>query len=102
EHAANVLAAQVPPEANIIFGAAFDPSLDGKIRVSVVATGMDGAAIAAIEPHRTLSPRTEQLIAPKTMDYAPEYSAPVAQAEPDYVEPAPVAAQLDLDELPLA
>src|SRR5690606_17589111 len=41
---------QVDPEANIIFGAAFDPTLDGMIRVSVVATGMDGESIAAIEP----------------------------------------------------
>jgi len=50
DEAANAIAEQVDPEANIIFGAAFDPSLDGMIRVSVVATGMDGASIAAIEP----------------------------------------------------
>ena len=50
DEAANAISEQVDPEANIIFGAAFDPSLDGMIRVSVVATGMDGASIAAIEP----------------------------------------------------
>src|SRR5712675_2756680 len=50
DEAANAISAQVDPEANIIFGAAFDPTLDGMIRVSVVATGMDGASIAAIEP----------------------------------------------------
>jgi len=50
DEAANAISDQVDPEANIIFGAAFDPSLDGKIRVSVVATGMDGQSIAAIEP----------------------------------------------------
>src|SRR6201999_775307 len=50
DEAANAISEQVDPEANIIFGAAFDPSLDGVLRVSVVATGMDGAAIAAIEP----------------------------------------------------
>jgi cell division protein FtsZ len=50
DEAANAIAEQVDPEANIIFGAAFDPTLDGMIRVSVVATGMDGASIAAIEP----------------------------------------------------
>ena len=42
DEAANAISEQVDPEANIIFGAAFDPSLDGMIRVSVVATGMDG------------------------------------------------------------
>src|SRR5271157_3218306 len=49
DEAANAISGQVDPEANIIFGSAFDPSLDGMVRVSVVATGMDGASIAAIE-----------------------------------------------------
>src|SRR5215217_5240105 len=53
DEAANAITDQVDPEANVIFGAAFDPALEGCIRVSVVATGMDGASIAAIEPQRT-------------------------------------------------
>jgi len=52
DEAANAISGQVDPEANIIFGAAFDPSLAGVVRVSVVATGMDGASIAAIEHHQ--------------------------------------------------
>ena len=48
DEAANAISDQVDPEANIIFGAAFDPALEGKIRVSVVATGMDGARHAAV------------------------------------------------------
>jgi len=51
DEAANAISGQVDPEANIIFGAAFDPALEGVVRVSVVATGMDGASIAAIEPN---------------------------------------------------
>src|SRR5918998_127879 len=53
DEAANAISAEVDQEANIIFGAAFDPTLEGKVRVSVVATGMDGASIAAIEPKPT-------------------------------------------------
>ena len=34
-------------DANIIWGSAFNPELDGKIRVSVVATGIEGAGEAA-------------------------------------------------------
>jgi cell division protein FtsZ len=49
DEAANAISAEVDPEANIIFGAAFDPSLDGQIRVSVVATGMDGSSMVAQE-----------------------------------------------------
>jgi cell division protein FtsZ len=55
DEAANAIANQVDADANIIFGAAFDPSLDGKIRVSVVATGMDDAVIQKIEPTRAQS-----------------------------------------------
>jgi cell division protein FtsZ len=50
DEAANAITAEVDPEANIIFGAAFDPSLEGKIRVSVVATGMEGLAASLASP----------------------------------------------------
>jgi cell division protein FtsZ len=67
DEAANAISEQVDPEANIIFGAAFDPTLDGKVRVSVVATGMDGASIAAIEPKIQRRPLTaEPLLSPVT------------------------------------
>src|SRR5512147_2781318 len=45
--AANKIRAEVDPDAFIIFGSTFDDSLEGKIRVSVVATGMDAAASVA-------------------------------------------------------
>ena len=44
DEAANVISSEVDPDANIIFGAAFDDSLQGVSRGSVVATGMDGSA----------------------------------------------------------
>src|SRR5271163_3610791 len=64
DEAANAISGQVDPEANIIFGAAFDPTLQGMVRVSVVATGMDGVAIAAIEPKpaRATSPAAKPLM----------------------------------------
>jgi cell division protein FtsZ len=56
DEAANTISAEVDPEANIIFGAAFDPTLEGRIRVSVVATGMDTLAIQKIEPKAVTTP----------------------------------------------
>lgn len=50
DEAANAISAEVDGDANIIFGAAFDPALEGKIRVSVVATGMDEGEVRRIEP----------------------------------------------------
>ena len=39
--AANRIREEVDPDANIIFGSTFDNSLQGRMRVSVVATGID-------------------------------------------------------------
>jgi cell division protein FtsZ len=44
DEAANRVRSEVDPDAFIIFGSTFDDNLQGKIRVSVVATGMDSAA----------------------------------------------------------
>ncbi|MCP9222540.1 cell division protein FtsZ [Erythrobacter sp. LQ02-29] len=41
DEAANHIRDLVDEDANIIWGSAFNPDLDGKIRVSVVATGID-------------------------------------------------------------
>lgn len=44
DEAANEIRREADPEANIIIGSAFDTELEGKIRVSVVAAGLDEAA----------------------------------------------------------
>jgi cell division protein FtsZ len=41
DEACNRISQEVDPNANIIFGSTFDEALDGKMRVSVVATGID-------------------------------------------------------------
>lgn len=43
DEAANHIRGLVDEDANIIWGSAFNPDLEGKIRVSVVATGIDNA-----------------------------------------------------------
>ena len=43
DEAANRVRDEVDPEANIIVGSTMDPSMDGSIRVSVVATGIDAS-----------------------------------------------------------
>ena len=43
DEAANRIRDEVDPDANIIFGSTFDASLEGHMRVSVVATGIDAA-----------------------------------------------------------
>jgi cell division protein FtsZ len=94
DEAANAISDQVDPEANIIFGAAFDPSLEGKIRVSVVATGMDGQSISAIEPKTArVASTAPPLLAPTAAAPVRSAGSPVRQPvqTPVAAEPAPIA-----------
>jgi cell division protein FtsZ len=105
DEAANAISGQVDPDANIIFGAAFDASLDGMVRVSVVATGMDGASIAAIESYE--DPRSRQAKAAPAAAREPEFVPAPPSREPEMVlavanaqpiaapQPAVQSAQLD-------
>ena len=47
DEAANRIKEEVEPGANIIFGSAFSNELQGKLRVSVVATGIDSSHVKA-------------------------------------------------------
>jgi cell division protein FtsZ len=50
DQAANRIREEVADDANIIFGSAVDDNLAGRIRVSVVATGIDTPVAQAAEP----------------------------------------------------
>ncbi len=82
DEAASRIRQEVDEEANIILGATFDSALDGVVRVSVVATGIDQVAIDQIEPVNVLS-RPEP--PPRSRSAAPMRGAP-------HVELGPVAA----------
>jgi cell division protein FtsZ len=55
DEAASHIKELVDPDANIIWGSAFNNALDGKIRVSVVATGIEADAASAPEPARVFA-----------------------------------------------
>jgi cell division protein FtsZ len=62
DEAATRIREEVDQEANIIVGATFDESLEGIIRVSVVATGIDMAATAARpQPESRVAELTQRL-----------------------------------------
>jgi len=46
DEAANRIREEVDPDANIIFGATFDEGMEGRMRISLVATGIEVAATA--------------------------------------------------------
>ncbi len=100
DEAANRIREEVDEDANIIFGSTFDPDLQGLMRVSVVATGIE--ADAAQQPRPTAQ-RAIRLTRParrdKPADVEPEAAAVVAQApetapiETPDMEPETMAAE---------
>ena len=94
DEAANHIRELVDPDANIIWGSAFNDSLDGKIRVSVVATGIDGTGEAAQAAPATRSFSFAPARAAAPTPVAEEVVEPEIQEEP-VVEDAPVAQDND-------
>jgi cell division protein FtsZ len=97
DEAASHIKELVDPDANIIWGSAFNNELQGKIRVSVVATGIEADAAVAPEPARVFSfptaKKAEAVAVPEPV-VAPVAAAPVvaeAPAPAPLVAPEPVA-----------
>jgi cell division protein FtsZ len=112
DEAASHIKELVDPDANIIWGSAFNNDLEGKIRVSVVATGIDADAVvqappqpakvfafpgaarnaAAEAPKMTLTPPEPQVM---PLNEASDLAAPATAAEM-------AAADAEMDELTLS
>ncbi|MGV3512460.1 MAG: cell division protein FtsZ [Novosphingobium sp.] len=97
DEAANHIRELVDPNANIIWGSAFNPDLDGKIRVSVVATGIEQSQEQAEIASRPVSfPNNARGPAvPTAAPAAPVYTPPPAPS-PEPAQPAwtPAAEQV--------
>ncbi len=91
DEAANRIREEVDPDANIIVGSTLDTSLEGRMRVSVVATGIDAAESTGDLPvprRRLAEPLQSQHEPQATFEEPePEYHQPVME-EPSYREPA--------------
>ena len=85
DEAANRIREEVDPDANIIVGSTLDTEMEGKMRVSVVATGIDAAEAV----HDVPVPR-RSLAAPLTDHVSAEVARSARAAEPEEEE-APAA-----------
>ena len=99
DEAANIIREKVDPDANIIVGSTLDPSMQGAIRVSVVATGIDVSQVKADLPVARRS--MAQPLKPAQSAPEPRHEAPMtltAPAAPQTYAPAPTL----FDEVPAA
>jgi cell division protein FtsZ len=87
DEAANIIREKVDPDANIIVGSTLDTSMEGRIRVSVVATGIDASA----------ANKADVPVARRSMA-APLTLTPAHQPEVMRPAPQPVAVSIIDDE----
>jgi len=114
DEAANHIRELVDEDANIIWGSAFNPDLKGKIRVSVVATGIEQSAIGHVERSHSVSlgasrapkrpvlelSEDEGLTELPPVAATPEPEAPAAYEPP--AAPAPATGSYDEETLDLS
>ena len=104
DEAANKIRGEVDPEANIIVGSTFDDALDGAMRVSVVATGIDADEVVRDRPVAVNTPYLRSV--PMPAAEAPAVAEAEERPAGDVVDqPAveqPAAAEPDVAEVAVA
>ncbi|MEM1196754.1 MAG: cell division protein FtsZ [Pseudomonadota bacterium] len=92
--AANHIRSLVDEDANIIWGSAFNPDLEGRIRVSVVATGIEQDD-SGLQPASSLAAAIPSARAPQrpVLDLMDENEAPTSDTAPVFT-PAPSPAPI--------
>jgi cell division protein FtsZ len=89
DQAANRIRAEVDPDANIIFGGTLLENMEGRLRVSVVATGIEAEGLAKMPPNvEPLRPRARPMAVPNMTAARP---AP---------QPIPVAVRAVMNAMP--
>ncbi len=81
DEAANRIRDEVDPDANIIVGSTLDPDMEGKMRVSVVATGIDAVpSEQSTDDRETIAPAARPAAAAQPAE-RPAAAAPQQPAE---------------------
>ena len=100
DEAANRIREEVDPEANIIVGSTLDTAMEGMMRVSVVATGIDASDVQTDipVPRRSLSQPLSVPKAAEVAEVAAVEEAPLELADPVETQPAVAAEEPTLFE----
>ena len=87
--ASTIIAAEAHPDANVIWGVAFDPSLDDEMKITIIATGFESNNSSSAPDPRAKAPRNIPMPPARNTAPAPAPAAPAAQPVP---APAPAPA----------
>jgi len=104
DEAASLIRAQVDANANIIVGSALDTDLDGIVRVSVVATGVDSTEVFSVPEARsevieaaedTIETWAEEEPEAAIVEATPSIAPVIKTPQPEtFATPAPIASTL--------
>ncbi len=81
DEAASHIKELVDPDANIIWGSAFNNNMEGKIRVSVVATGIEAEPATAVQPGKVFAFPTSRAPAGAPASASASAPSPAPQAK---------------------
>ncbi|MGI6167316.1 MAG: cell division protein FtsZ [Eubacteriales bacterium] len=90
--ASTMIANEAHPDANVIWGVAFDPELEDEMRITIIATGFVKKAEDGIMAEKRSAPHTERKIAQQPAAFSP--AAPAAPAAPSAMKDQPKAEQV--------
>jgi len=74
--AAEIIAKSVDPNANIIFGTVTDPRMDGKIKITLIATGFKGSSLGARKLDTGIDEDIVRRLVPQGVDEPSELDIP--------------------------
>ncbi|WP_444452327.1 cell division protein FtsZ [Rhodobacter capsulatus] len=106
DEAANRIREEVDPDANIIVGSTLDPSMEGMMRVSVVATGIDAVVAQEIPvPRRSMAEPLKAApaaVEPARPAQAVASAQPLVMSQPAAQPVAPQPAPQPVQQQPMA
>jgi cell division protein FtsZ len=92
DEAANEIRREVDTDANIILGSTFDPELEGRVRVSVVAAGVMAQDVAVAIPQPAAPAIEAPVVVSAGQSETPEIKVAETDARPDFSgRPLPAA-----------
>ncbi len=102
--ASTMIANAAHPEANIIWGAAFDPALQDELRITIIATGFDKLKKTEDEPQGATASEpapdeTAQETAAPSPGFGPDPAATAGTAPADGNAVPPFEDEIDLDDI---